>query len=205
MRNGVHDVIPEAVAGKAGFARGPEWARSRTIPAQAALCVVGVAALAVASKVSIPMVPVPITLQTFAVTFLAALFGWRLGGACVVAWLLVGAAGLPVLSGATAGVAKFTGPTAGYLLAFPIATLTIGAMVERGYVGRSLLRLLGVMLIGNAICLAVGAAWLSGTIGAEKALLKGVLPFVVGAALKSALAALSLKLVVPTLGAPREW
>lgn len=205
MRNGIQDVMPGAVAGKAGFARGPEWARSRTIPVQVALCVAGVVALAVASKVSIPMVPVPITLQTFAVTFLAALFGWRLGGACVVAWLLVGATGLPVFSGDAAGMAKFAGPTAGYLLAFPIATLTIGAMVERGYVGRSLVRLLGVMLIGNAICLAIGAVWLSGTIGAEKALLKGVLPFVVGAALKSALAALSLKLVVPTLGASREW
>ena len=205
MRNADQDgVMPEAVAGKASFARGAEWARSRTSPVQAALCVAGVVALAVASKISIPMVPVPITLQTFALTFLAVLFGWRLGGLCVVAWLLAGAAGLPVFSGETAGVAKFVGPTAGYLFAFPIATIAIGAMVERGYVGRSLMRLFGVMLIGNAICLAIGAAWLSGTIGAEKALLKGVLPFLVGAGLKSALAALCLKLVVPILGAPRE-
>lgn len=206
MQNTIQDgVMPEALAGKVGFARGPEWARSRTLPVQALLCVAGVAALAAASKVAIPMVPVPITLQTFAVTFLAVLFGWRLGGLCVVAWLLAGAAGLPVFSGDAAGVAKFTGPTAGYLFAFPIATMTIGAMVEQGCVGRSLLRLFGVMLIGNAICLAIGAAWLSGTIGVEKALVKGVVPFLVGASLKSALAALCLKLVVPTLGARKAW
>lgn len=197
--------LPETAAGKAGFARGPEWTRSRTMPVRAALCVAGVAGLAVASKIAIPMVPVPITLQTFAVTVIAALFGWRLGGFCVVAWLFAGAAGLPVFSGDAAGVAKFTGPTAGYLFAFPIATLVIGAMVEQCRVGRSVLRLFGVMLIGNAICLAIGAAWLSGTVGVENALIKGVVPFLVGAALKSALAALCLKLVVPTLDAPREW
>lgn len=197
--------MQEFVAEKVGFARGPEWTRSRTIPMQAALAVAGLVALALASKIAIPMVPVPITLQTFAVTFIAVLFGWRLGGICVVAWLIAGAAGLPVFSGSAAGLAKFTGPTAGYLLAFPIATLVIGAVVERGYVGRSLVRLFGVMLIGNAICLGIGAAWLAGTVGAEKALMKGVAPFLIGAALKSALAALFLKVVVPTLGAPRDW
>jgi len=91
------------------------------------------------------------------------------------------------------------------LFAFPVATLAIGVLVECGFVGRSLLRLFGVMLIGNAICLGLGATWLAGTIGFAKAVDKGVLPFLVGAALKSALAALCLKLVVPTLGAPREW
>lgn len=197
--------MQEAVAGKVGFARGPEWTRSRSLPMQAALCVAGVVALAVASKIAIPMVPVPITLQTFAVTYIAVLFGWRLGGLCVVAWLIAGAAGLPVFSGDAAGVGKFTGPTAGYLFAFPVATVAIGVLVECGCVGRSLVRLFGVMLIGNAICLGLGATWLAGTIGVAKAVDKGVLPFLVGAALKSALAALCLKLVVPTLGASREW
>ena len=49
------------------------------------------------------------------------------------------------------------------------------------------------MLAGNALCLLGGAAWLSMLIGLPKAVAVGVTPFLLGAALKSALAAATLR------------
>jgi biotin transport system substrate-specific component len=50
------------------------------------------------------------------------------------------------------------------------------------------------MLIGNGLCLVIGALWLAGLVGFEKALALGVTPFIVGGVLKSALAAATLRL-----------
>jgi biotin transport system substrate-specific component len=97
----------------AGAGRLPPWQ-------QALLAVVGVLVLAVSSRVSIPVGPVPVTMQTLAVSLVGAILGWRLGAACVVVWLLAGAAGLPVLAGGSGGLAKFLGASAGYLFAFPL-------------------------------------------------------------------------------------
>ncbi|TIM74745.1 MAG: biotin transporter BioY, partial [Mesorhizobium sp.] len=80
----------------------------------------GTVFLAMASYIEVPMVPVPVTMQTFAVTLIGAVYGWRLGAATIVAWLVEGAMGLPVLSGGAAGAHHFVGPTAGYLFAFPV-------------------------------------------------------------------------------------
>ncbi|MGE4528868.1 MAG: biotin transporter BioY, partial [Rhodospirillaceae bacterium] len=162
---------------------------------QGGLLLVGVVVLALSSRAASPVGPVPVTLQTLAVSLVGALYGWRLGGACVVAWLIAGAAGLPVFSGAGAGLQKFLGPTAGYLFAFPLAAIAVGWLVERGWDRGHFLRLLALMVLSNAICLLFGAAWLGSAIGLEKALLKGVLPFLVGAFLKSVLGALVLVLV----------
>ncbi|MBN2752748.1 MAG: biotin transporter BioY [Rhodospirillaceae bacterium] len=173
---------------------GPVWLRSQSRVLQVVFVAVGVLILSGASHISIPMVPVPITLQTLAVTLVGAFYGWRLGGVTVVLWLIIGAMGVPVFSGATAGVQKFMGPTAGYLFAFPFAAMTVGWLLERGWAGHSVVRLFAVMLVGNAICLGLGGLWLGSMIGAEKALLKGVLPFLLGAGIKSAVGVICLKL-----------
>ena len=67
----------------------------------------GTLILALASQVEVPMVPVPVTLQTLAVTLIGALYGWRLGAITVVAWLGQAAIGLPVLASGKFGLAPF--------------------------------------------------------------------------------------------------
>lgn len=153
----------------------------------------GTVLLALSSQISVPMVPVPITMQTFAVTLIGAVYGWRLGALTVLAWLAEAAAGLPVLAGGTGGMQPFFGATAGYLLAFPIAAAATGWLAERGWSGSRLLWAFAAMIAGNAICLIIGGAWLAVLIGAEKALMLGVVPFVVGGILKSALGAVTLR------------
>ncbi|TIR37545.1 MAG: biotin transporter BioY [Mesorhizobium sp.] len=157
--------------------------------------VLGTVFLALASYIEVPMVPVPVTMQTFAVTLIGAVYGWRLGAATIVAWLIEGAIGLPVLAGGAAGAHHFVGPTAGYLFAFPVVGALTGWLAERGWNGNRPWLAFVSMLLGNALCLVLGAAWLSVAIGVEQAIVHGVTPFLIGGALKSALAAITLKLM----------
>lgn len=140
--------------------------------------------LALAARVEIPMSPVPVTLQSFAVTMAGALLGWRRGTLAVLVWLACGAAGLPVLAGGSAGLAKFWGPTAGYLYAFPLAAAATGALMAQGW-ARSWPLAIAAMAIGTAICLAGGAAWIAWHSGLARAWASGVQPLLIGAALKA--------------------
>jgi biotin transport system substrate-specific component len=163
-----------------------------SVALQALAVLVGTVLLALSSYIEVPMVPVPMTMQTFAVTLVGALYGWRLGIITISAWLLEGAAGLPVLAGGAGGLHHFSGPTGGYLVAFVVAGGLTGWLAEHGWNGgRPGLALLS-MLLGNAACLAIGAAWLAVLIGPQQAIAHGVMPFLLGGLLKSAFAAASL-------------
>jgi biotin transport system substrate-specific component len=153
----------------------------------------GTAFLALSSYVSVPMIPVPVTMQTFAVTLVGAFFGWRLGALTVLAWLGEGIAGLPVFASGSGGLAHILGPTGGYLLAFPLCAALTGWLAERGWNGGRVGFAFAAMLLGNFLCLALGAAWLAFFVGAGAAIASGVTPFLAGAVLKSALAAALMK------------
>lgn len=131
-------------------------------------------------------------MQTLAVTLVGALLGARLGALTVFIWLVLAAAGLPLLADGAGGVEHMTGPTAGYLAAFPVAAFATGWLAEREWDGRRPARAFLSMLIGNALCLVVGGAWLAGQIGGQQALEAGILPFLPGAAAKAGLAAIIL-------------
>lgn len=166
-----------------------------TLPWKIAAVFFGTLFLTLSSYIEVPMIPVPITMQTFAVMLVGALYGWRLGGITIVAWLMEGALGLPVLAGGAAGAQHFLAATGGYLFAFPVAGMAVGWLTERGWNGQRVWLSFLAMLIGNAICLVLGAAWLAVLIGAEQAIMAGVVPFVIGGILKSGLGAMTLKLL----------
>ncbi|MGO4569025.1 biotin transporter BioY [Rhizobium sp. 2YAF20] len=161
----------------------------RSFAVKAVFIVAGTLALALASRISVPMVPVPITMQTFAVTMIGALYGWRLGAVTILAWLGEAMLGFPVLAGGAGGLAPFVGPTAGYLVSFPAIGVLTGWLAERGWSGDRVVSSFASHLAGNILCLAIGGGWLAVLIGAEKGWLFGVAPFILGAVLKSALAA----------------
>lgn len=166
-----------------------------SLPWKIAAVFFGTLFLTLSSYIEVPMIPVPITMQTFAVMLVGALYGWRLGGITIAAWLMEGALGLPVLAGGAGGAQHFLGATGGYLFAFPVAGMVVGWLAERGWDGQRVWMSFLSMLIGNAICLALGAAWLALLIGVEQAIVAGVLPFIVGGILKSGLGAMTLKLL----------
>lgn len=161
----------------------------------------GAAFMAGASQLEIPLEPVPLTLQSYAALTVGGLLGWRLGAISMLIWLIMGAAGLPFFAGGQSGLEHLTGPTAGYLAAFPIAAALIG-WLTRAFAGTSLPRLFCIMLLGHFICLVLGGIWLGTTIGVWKAVEVGILPFLPGAALKSALAALTVSLLLRAFPRP---
>jgi biotin transport system substrate-specific component len=154
------------------------------------LIAAGTALLALSAKVNLPLPYVPMTLQTLVVLMLGAAYGWRLGCATVIAYLAEGAIGLPVFAGPVGGLGPLAGPTAGYLFGFVAAAFVTGWLSERGW-DRNTAWLLAAMAIGHVIILAAGFAWLAYGIGlgTGKARVVGVLPFIAGSVVKSALGA----------------
>lgn len=155
------------------------------------LILVGSLFLAACAQITVWTVPVPITMQTFGVLVVGAVYGWRLGAATVAAYLFEGAIGLPFFAGMTGGLAILFGPTGGYLFGFVAAAAVVGWLAERGW-DRNILTMALAMLIGNVVLYVPGIVWLSNFTGWEKVFEYGLYPFVIGDAVKLAAAALLL-------------
>lgn len=165
---------------------------------QAALVVAGIALLAIAAKIRVPMWPVPITMGTFAVLTIGAAYGPRLGLATIMGYMIVGALGFDVFassSAESAGLTYMMGGTGGYLLGYVLATLALGWAARAGW-DRSVWGMAAAMLIGTALIYIPGLLWLGQLYGWDQPILAwGLTPFLVGDALKLVLAAL----LVPSL------
>ena len=184
------------------FPRAASWLR------ELVLLLVGVLLLAGLAQVEIPLpfTPVPITGQTFGVLLIAAAYGSKRGAASMLAYIAAGASGLPFFSGGAGGLRVLTGATAGYLAGFVVAAYVVGLLCERG-LERSVRTSLIPFVAGTVIIYACGVAWLSLLVGGfAKAVTLGLLPFLVGDAIKLAAAALALpaawRLVHPAAAAP---
>ena len=153
--------------------------------------VIGFSLLTAASaQVVIPMWPVPITGQTFAVLLTGALLGSRLGALAIIAYLIEGASGLPFFQGGHFGLAHLVGPTGGYLISFPAAAYVTGAFSEHGW-DRRFLSAAAAMAIGSVVILFCGWAWLSFAFQTppKVAFVTGVLRVIPGDIIKILLAA----------------
>jgi biotin transport system substrate-specific component len=163
-----------------------------------ALAVAGSLILVLAAKIKVPFWPVPMTLQTLAVLGIGAAYGTRLGAATMVLYIAYGLAGLPVFTNTppvAAGPLYLVGPTGGFLIGFILAAAIAGWAAERG---ASRLRLVGGLILADLALLTLGCLWLAfgaqmaggvTGVGLAKAFAYGVQPFLLGEALKVALAA----------------
>jgi biotin transport system substrate-specific component len=142
-------------------------------------------------KIVLPFTPVPITGQTLGVLLVGALLGSKRGAAALVLYVAEGTLGLPFFAGGGAGPAYLLGPTGGYLIGFVAAAFVVGLLCERG-LERSWHTAILPFAVGSLVIYACGASWLAVFVGAQKALALGVLPFIMGDALKALLAALVL-------------
>lgn len=172
------------------------------------LILAGSALMALCAQISIPLpfTPVPLSMQTFGVLLIGALYGPRLAALTMLAYLAEGLAGLPVFAlGNSAwspsrfpGLPVIVGPTAGYLFSSPLAAALVGALAARGW-DRRVRSAVPAMVLGNLVILLVGfawlagaTAWLTGALDLPALLAAAVLPFLPGDAIKIALAALAL-------------
>ena len=145
---------------------------------------------ALSAQIVIPLGPIPITGQTFAVLLTGALLGSRLGAMAMIAYLIEGASGLPFFAGGAAGVAHLMGPTAGYLIAFPAAAFITGAFAEQGW-DRKYLTAVAAMAAGSVVIILCGCLWFSFLTRTSPlvAFQFAVLKFIPGDIIKIALAA----------------
>ena len=84
---------------------------------------VSAALITVCSWISIPVGPVPVTLQTLAVLAVLLTIGGRRGTIAIAVFLALGAVGVPVFAGFKGGPAAFIGPTGGFLTGFIVSSL----------------------------------------------------------------------------------
>jgi biotin transport system substrate-specific component len=115
---------------------------------------------AISAQVSIPVKPVPFTLQTIIVLLAGAFLGAKNGAYSQLLYIAVGAIGLPVFAhtaDGTMGFARLIGPTGGYLLAFPVAAYIVGFMTEKK---QKYLTVVFSMFIAELVVIFVGTMYL---------------------------------------------
>ena len=157
----------------------------------ALLAISGTLLLTLAAKTKVVLGPVDLYLGNLAVLAIAAAYGLRLGLATFLLYLAEGAMGFPVFQSTPEkgiGIAYMMGTTGGYLVGMIFATALIGWAADRGF-DRNPFKLFSVMLVGVALILAFGFAWLATLIRVDKAWQFGVVPFVLADVIKAALAA----------------
>ncbi len=154
-------------------------------------------------RIPLPFTPVPITGQTLGVLMVGSVLGSRLGLLSLLFYLIVGAIGLPVFTGGS-GIEYMTGATLGYLVSYPIVAGLMGYLSERGWDRKFSTTILAYAL-GSAIIYGLGMAWLAVLRGSlVEAFMLGVLPFLIGDAIKVAIAAAVLPGAWKLIGSDKQ-
>lgn len=155
------------------------------------LTLVGTAFITVAGYIVIPLpfTPVPISLATFAVLLTGAALGPLRGGMSAGLYLALGIVGVPLFANGQFGWAF---SSFGYIIGYVVATLLVGILARRRS-DRTVWSTLGVATLGSLAIYACGVPWLAAFLGVDlvTALTLGVVPFLIGDAIKiAAMAAL---------------
>lgn len=172
------------------FPRTPEWVRSLYLIVLGSLLLAALAQI----EIVLPFTPVPITGQTFGVLLIGAALGSKRAAASMILYITEGGMGLPFFAGGASGLGILTGATAGYLIGFVVAAYVIGLLAERG-LERNMRTSIIPFLVGTVIIYVFGVVWLSIMLGSlGQAFTLGVVPFLLGDAIKLIAAALALPL-----------
>jgi biotin transport system substrate-specific component len=154
---------------------------------------------AVGAYIYVPIGPVPIVLSTLFVILSGLLLGSRWGPTSMALYLLVGAIGIPVFAGGKGGFAHFFGPTGGYLFGYVISAWITGLISEKS--NRFFIRDVIAVVIGSLVIYASGVPWLKMVtqMSWPKALMVGVIPFLIGDAIKASAAVILARSIRPIL------
>ena len=149
------------------------------------LTILGVILLTISSKISIPFYPVPMTLQTLVVFFIAASMG-MIGFYSTFIYVVLGVLGLPLFANG-GGIGYIFSPTFGFLYGMVISSFMI-AYILKSEVNTGLIKLSATILAGALVIFLCGISHLSFFVGLEQAIYLGLLPFLYSEFLKIVLA-----------------
>jgi biotin transport system substrate-specific component len=188
---------------------------SRGIVTDIVLIAAGAALTSILAQIAIPLWPVPLTGQTFAVLFVGTTLGAARGSISMLLYMAVGLLGLPVFAPQAdgshiVGFAALLGPTGGYLIGFVLAAAVTGWLAQRQW-DHKLLRTVAAFALGTVAIYAIGLPWLFvsltklGVANPLQATLSGGLyPFLIGDSLKAVVAGGLLPLVWRALGSKKS-
>jgi biotin transport system substrate-specific component len=131
--------------------------------------------LALCAQITVPFDPVPLTLQTMAVLFIATL-GAKQGMFAVLFYLLEGAVGLPVFASFSSGIHEILGPTGGYLLGFIPAAYLAGMLFQKSH-SKNFGSVFFAGSVGIFAVLVCGYLHLAYFVGFSEAYSLGIAPF----------------------------
>lgn len=144
------------------------------------------------SQISIPLKPVPITLQTVAVLLIGLFYSRATAVKSLLSYLALGAMGAPVFANFSGGLHMFMGPRGGYLLGFLLAVLAMTFFRER-VKNDSSLSLFINCLLGSLCIYLPGISWLSFFVGFSMSIQVGLVPFLIPGIVKALLLSQAVK------------
>ena len=147
------------------------------------LCSMLAALTAVCAWIAIPIPPISVTMQTFAIFLTLGILGGKWGTVSVLLYLLLGVVGLPVFTGFRGGAAALLDATGGFLWGFLAAALAYWVLEKIGK--------LPAMVVAMLVCYACGCAWFTvyaGGVGFGAAVTVCVVPYLIPDAIKIGLA-----------------
>lgn len=145
---------------------------------------IGACMLIVATQISIPLQPVPITMQTVAVLLIGLFYSRATAVKTVLAYLAIGAVGFPVFSNFSGGFVHFLKPTAGYLWGF-LGCVYLMAMFREKIKSDTYLTQLLCCILGSIVTYACGISWLALFVGVPGAIKFGLVPFIIPGVVKA--------------------
>lgn len=148
--------------------------------------------IALCSQIALPFTLVPVTLQTFAILFLAGLFGRKKATWMVMAYFGQILIGLPVLAGGIANPLAFAGLKGGYILGFYLEAFVMGWIKDNTSPIKSSNLVTGG-IVAVLLQLGLGACWLSYFVGWKTAFAIGFYPFILIEAAKVLMAAWAVR------------
>jgi len=148
------------------------------------------AVVAACSQISIPIGPVPFTLQVLAIFLASLILPPKYAFLSLLVYDLLGAVGVPVFAGFSGGLSKFVGPTGGYLLAFPIAAFLTSYINTKKAIKNEIINTAFALFVGLSLIYTLGFLFLSAAahLTLKKAFMVGVAPFVIPDIIKLAVA-----------------
>ncbi|MCD7756509.1 MAG: biotin transporter BioY [Firmicutes bacterium] len=152
-----------------------------------ALCALFAAVTAICAWISLPVLQIAFTMQTFAIFLVLFTLGGRRGTISILVYLLLGAVNLPVFSGFKGGMSAILGITGGYIWGFLLSGLAYWLITAK--LGEKFA--IPAAAVGLVVCYACGTAWfvcISGTYTWWSALSICVLPYIIPDCVKIALA-----------------
>lgn len=161
---------------------------------------------AVGAFISIPIGPVPITLQSFFVILSGIILGSKKAMFSQITYLLLGLIGFPIFAGFSGGLQSIFNPSFGFILGYVGAACVVGKLTENK--SATLKNLWTAVLTGTIIIYAFGLPYmyyilniiLRNNLSIFKVLQLGMLTFIPGDLIKAVITILLAKKLLIVIG-----